>query len=55
MIHPVAHVVGEDADTGADIYRCPHCGKIADAEGCDVLGADEGCLFCTDCHCEFVA
>lgn len=52
---PVALVVGENGETGMPIYRCPQCGKEADWDGLDVVGADDGCLFCTDCHCEFDA
>lgn len=51
--HPKAMIVGENDDTGMPIYKCPECGKEEDCYGCDVLGADPGCLFCTNCHCEF--
>lgn len=53
MSHPVAVIVGEVEDTGAPIYRCPECGHESDAEGCDVMGADPGCLFCNQCNTEF--
>lgn len=51
VTHPVAIVVNASDDD--PIYRCPGCGKESDCDGCDVIGADPGCLFCTDCHCEF--
>jgi hypothetical protein len=34
---------------------CPSCGKIDDIDGFDILGADEGCIFCTDCSTQFHA
>ncbi len=40
-------------DEDSEIVNCPNCGKVSDVDGFDVLGADEGCLFCTDCHCHF--
>lgn len=53
--HPIAKVVGEHEETGMPIFKCPQCGKEEDFDGCDVGGADPGCLFCTNCHCEFDA
>jgi transcription elongation factor Elf1 len=37
------------------VYKCPHCGEISDLNGCDVLGADDGWLFCNNCHEQFDA
>ena len=40
-------------DDGNDcMVRCPKCGKVETLDGFDVLGADDGCVFCTDCHQE---
>lgn len=38
-----------------DAITCPSCGKTETDNhgGWDVLGACEGNVFCTDCHCEF--
>lgn len=38
---------------GAPMYRCPHCGNVEHAGGCDCLGAEPGCLFCNQCNGEF--
>lgn len=38
---------------GEPMYRCPHCGNVEDADGCDCLGAEPGCLFCNQCNGEF--
>jgi protein gp37 len=32
------------------MVRCPLCGNIDSVDNYDVLGADEGCLFCNNCH-----
>lgn len=34
------------------IFRCPGCGYESDLDGFDVIGADEGNLFCPQCHLE---
>lgn len=34
------------------LYRCPQCGNVDDLQGFDVLGADDGNLFCIKCHLE---
>jgi hypothetical protein len=38
---------------GEPMYVCPNCGHTDDADGCDVIGAEAGCLFCCNCHAEF--
>jgi hypothetical protein len=38
---------------GIGIYTCPHCGKVADIEACDVMGAEPDCVFCEHCSGEF--
>lgn len=38
---------------GQAIYACPGCGEHMDADECDVLGAEPGCVFCTTCSTEF--
>lgn len=35
------------------IYTCPYCkAKVTDEE-CDVLGAEDNCIFCANCAREF--
>ena len=34
--------------------KCPHCGRVETVEGYDVLGADDGFVFCTSCHGMFL-
>jgi len=36
------------------ICRCPECGHADSQEQFDVLGADEGKVFCNSCHAEIV-
>jgi hypothetical protein len=31
------------------ILQCPECGWTADLYDFDVVGADDGCLFCLEC------
>jgi len=50
--NPTALIVGKTKD-GWSIYRCPECGHEASDMDCDIIGADDECLFCTRCHCEF--
>lgn len=35
------------------VCRCPYCGYTDHVQCFDVLGADEGNIFCTICHEEF--
>lgn len=35
------------------LYRCPYCGCMATMDECDVMGAEENCLFCNQCNREF--
>lgn len=37
------------AETGDELARCPLCGFVGDLDDFDVLGADEGNLFCNNC------
>lgn len=32
------------------LLRCPACGHVASLDSFDVVGADVGYLFCTQCH-----
>ena len=41
-----------DHATDEMLLKCPACGKISILEGFDVLGADDDCVFCTECHQE---
>ena len=45
-----------------DFLRCPKCGDCPREDGVsergeldcfDVIGAEPGCLFCQQCHCQF--
>lgn len=53
MTIQTATIAGTVEETGAPIYRCPNCGREDDAEGCDVMFADPGCLFCNGCGYQF--
>jgi hypothetical protein len=33
-----------------EMVECPVCHKVDDVDSFDVLGADDGCVFCTNCH-----
>ena len=35
------------------VWKCPNCGEMVDVNGCDVIGAEPGCLFCNRCNMEF--
>jgi len=35
-----------------EVLRCPWCGHEADLDNFDVLGADEGNVFCNGCNAE---
>jgi rubrerythrin len=35
------------------VYKCPTCGAMAALDDCDMIGADEDCLFCRACGKEF--
>lgn len=35
------------------LERCPACGYTDDLSCFDVAGADDNCLFCNQCGCEF--
>lgn len=37
------------------LYTCPYCGHVSDADGCDFIGAEPGCMFCNQCNREFEA
>lgn len=50
--HEIGRWCGE-TDDGFPIYVCPHCRNEAAVEECDVMGADEGCVFCNQCSLEF--
>lgn len=41
-------------DVSVELYRCPKCGHIDDADNFDVLGADGDQQFCNHCHHEHV-
>jgi hypothetical protein len=43
-----------DAEGNA-LYVCPYCGHTDDADGCDIMGAEPGCMFCLKCSGEFQA
>lgn len=49
---PKAEMVRDDDDLGP-IWKCPHCGHAEDADACDCVLADPGCLFCNQCGGEF--
>ena len=36
-----------------DKITCPACGNIDTLENYDVMGADEGFIFCNKCGCHF--
>ena len=38
------------ADGETEMVQCPSCGHVDDLDGFDVLFADYGCVFCTQCH-----
>jgi hypothetical protein len=44
------YIFGPD---GEPIYTCPNCKDTMTAEECDVIGAEDGCLFCNSCNREF--
>lgn len=50
--HPVIISTGLIDLSYGELLRCPTCEHIDTLDGFDVLGADEGCVFCTDCHQE---
>lgn len=39
--------------SGEALYTCPNCGNVSDTDGCDIIGAEPGCLFCNQCNREF--
>lgn len=39
----------------SELVLCPACGHVSTVEDCDVLGADDGNLFCNWCSAEFNA
>ena len=43
---------GDDIDWEDFVEQCPQCGYVDNRDGFDVLGADEGNLFCNQCHSE---
>lgn len=53
MKHPQATLILPDPnDPLGDVLQCPECGRQARLEDYDVLGADEGCVFCNWCSSE---
>ena len=38
---------------GEDLHKCPYCNGLVDADRCDAMGADLGCVFCELCGREF--
>ena len=37
----------------SELSQCPNCCFVGDGDSFDVMGADEGNLFCNQCGCEF--
>ncbi len=38
---------------GGHFFKCPYCGSISTEDECDVMGAEDNCLFCNQCNREF--
>lgn len=41
--------IGNSPYREIEMVECPACGHTDDIQGFDVLGADWGCVFCTQC------
>lgn len=42
------------AEFSEQLLKCPACGSVAELQHYDVGLADEGCVFCNQCHEEFI-
>lgn len=40
---------GSEYHDATGLLRCPHCGFLGDNDDFDVIGADDGNLFCPSC------
>lgn len=53
VTHPSAIFIRDEVENECgDVYRCPVCGWESGHMHWDIVGADPGCQFCTQCHTE---
>ncbi len=53
MLHLSRTLSRKPEDATDHDCRCPHCGYVDVVDAFDVLGADDGHIFCTICSTEF--
>lgn len=51
-VKPEIEMVLNTGEPMEDVYRCPVCQRTGNLDNFDVIGADDGCVFCTRCHTE---